>query len=699
MSRAPLLASLLLTGLLLAMAPTLYAAEPLNTGRGDAMLARYFERETDKLAAACLADIHTADDWQTRRAIYRQELFEMLGMDPMPERTPLNAQITGKLEHPEFTVEKVYFQSRPGLYVTGNLYVPRNLKGPAPTVLYVCGHSRVVKNNISYGGKANYQHHGIWLARNGFVCLMIDTLQLGEIEGLHHGTHHLNLWWWLPRGYTPAGVEAWNCIRALDYLETRPEVDKSRLGVTGRSGGGAYSWWIAALDDRISAAVPVAGIVDLHHHVVEGVVEGHCDCMFMLNTYRWDYGQVASLVAPRALLLTNTDKDPIFPLEGVERVHQQVRGIYRLLGANDKFGLQISEGPHKDIPELQVAAFRWLNRFVKQDDTPIEHAAVKLFEPEQLKVFDKLPTDERNTTIHETFVAQETPRVPNSLNDWQQERDRWMQLLREKVFRGWPDDAGSVHVRPIFEAERDQLHFSAYDYNSQETVPLRLYLLRPAGDERSAYVAVNVLDDQGWSDFLATLRGGFAQLLTEEAGDRADASGYQTLQKIILANKIAVAFVAPRGVGPTAFDPTPKKQIQNRRRYYLLGQTLDGMQVWDVRRAVQALRTLPELRGVPMQLDGARQAAGLALYASLFEPDIQQLNLQQMSSTHREGPYFLNVMRWFDVPHATLMAAERSRVVLNQPADENWQYAQDTIAKLGSNTFRLEFKAQTAAGK
>ena len=105
------------------------------------------------------------------------------------------------------------------------------------------------------------------------------------------------------RGYTPAGVEAWNCIRALDYLQSRKEVDGERIGVTGRSGGGAYSWWIAAIDERIKAAVPVAGITDLENHVVDGCVEGHCDCMYMVNTYRWDYAQVAALVAPRPLLL------------------------------------------------------------------------------------------------------------------------------------------------------------------------------------------------------------------------------------------------------------------------------------------------------------------------------------------------------------------------------------------------------------
>ena len=96
---------------------------------------------------------------------------------------------------------------------------PKSLAGKAPAILYVCGHSQVKKDGISYGNKVGYQHHGAWFARNGYVCLVIDTLQLGEIEGIHHGTYREKMWWWNARGYTPAGVEAWNSIRAIDYLE------------------------------------------------------------------------------------------------------------------------------------------------------------------------------------------------------------------------------------------------------------------------------------------------------------------------------------------------------------------------------------------------------------------------------------------------------------------------------------------------
>jgi len=274
---------------------------------GDRMFADYFKTETAELRDRCLADIKTLHHWRQKRTIYKKQLLEMLGLDPLPPRTDLKPVITGRIEHDQFFVEKVHFQSLPGLYVTGSLYIPKQLDAPAPAVLYVCGHSQVKKDGISYGNKTHYQHHPAWFARNGYVSLIIDSLQMGEIEGIHHGTYRYNMWWWNSRGYTPAGVEAWNCIRALDYLQTRPEVDSRRFGVTGISGGGAYTWWLAAVDERIKAAVPVAGITDLQNYVVDCCVELHCDCMFMVNTYRWDYPQVAAMVAPRALLISNSD--------------------------------------------------------------------------------------------------------------------------------------------------------------------------------------------------------------------------------------------------------------------------------------------------------------------------------------------------------------------------------------------------------
>ena len=204
--------------------------------RNDQKLADYFRAQTAEIAGHCLADIQSLADWEARRGEYRRQLQEMLGLWPMPERTDLKPVITGKLEQEDFTVEKLYFQALPRLYVTANLYLPKKLEKPAPAILYVCGHSRVFTNGVSCGNKAGYQRHGEWFARNGYVCLVIDTLQYGEIQGRHRGTFSDGRWWWNSRGYTPAGVEAWFGIRALDYLCSRPEVDKERIGMTGPVG-------------------------------------------------------------------------------------------------------------------------------------------------------------------------------------------------------------------------------------------------------------------------------------------------------------------------------------------------------------------------------------------------------------------------------------------------------------------------------
>ena len=228
--------------------------------------------------------------------IIGSNLLEMLGLDPLPARSPLcSPSSRERSKATSVIVEKLHFQSLPGLYVTANLYRPPNRTDRCRPFSMSADTDGVKKDGISLGNKTQYQHHGAWFARNGYVCLTIDTIQLGEIEGIHHGTYREGMWWWNNRGYTPAGVEAWNCVRSLDYLQSRRKSMDSGLASPGRSGGGAYSWWIAAIDDRIQAAVPVAGITSLKNHVVDGCVEGHCDCMFMVNTYRWDYPMVAAL--------------------------------------------------------------------------------------------------------------------------------------------------------------------------------------------------------------------------------------------------------------------------------------------------------------------------------------------------------------------------------------------------------------------
>lgn len=664
----------------------------IDTTRGDKMIAEYFRVETEKLREGCLAEIDSAETWEANKERYRTELLEMLGLDPLPEKTDLKPVVTGKVVHDEFTVENVHFQSRPGLYVTGNLYVPKMVDGKLPAILYVCGHGGVKKDGISYGNKTHYQFHGGWFARNGYVCLTIDTLQLGEIEGVHHGTYNRDRWWWLNRGYTSAGVEAWNCVRALDYLETRPEVDASRFGVTGRSGGGAYSWWIAALDERIKCAVPVAGITDLQNHVVDGCVEGHCDCMYMVNTYRWDYAKVAALVSPRPLLISNTDTDRIFPLDGVVRTFEAVRRIYKLQGAAEKVALNITAGGHKDTQELRVHAFRWFNQHLKGDDSLIEKTAVKFFEPEQLRVFKELPGDEINTKIDETFVARAEPQLPSNKEDWAEQRDQGRAILQEKSFAGWPQENQFGDSRDVFNVVNDGIRFRAVDFTSQPTIDLRLYIVERAELAKRDLVVLNVLDDKNWNEFLAEMRVAFEKQLDGETLPKADEDSFQQTKQMLNASAWTMAYIAPRGIGPTAWDQSERKQTQHQRRFYLLGQSLDGMRVWDVRRASQTLRAVDGFADVPLWLQSQRQMAGVTLYASLFEPEITRLDLHESPASHREGPFFLNVTRFFDMPQAVAMAAERSRVALYSDTPESWEYAKQVGEILGWDAKQLKIR-------
>ncbi len=657
---------LLIAGCVASGSPSLAGAETTDASAtveslpGERMIRAYFRQETARLQDACLADIQTLADWQQRREGYRQQLQFMLGLDPWPDRTDLQATVTGVTEEAEFRVERLHFQSRPGLYVTGNLYLPQQLDQPAPAILYVCGHGAVKRDGVSYGNKVHYQHHGAWFARHGYVCLAIDTLQLGEIEGIHHGTYRYDMWWWLNRGFTPAGVEAWNCVRALDYLQSRPEVDAERLGVTGRSGGGAYSWWIAALDDRIKAAVPVAGITDLENHVVDGCVEGHCDCMYFVNTYQWDYPLVAALVAPRPLLISNTDRDSIFPLEGVLRTHAKVRKIYELYGAGDQLALQITAGPHQDTQELRIHAFRWFDQHLLGKDRLIERPAIAFFEPPQLQVFAEtpLPSDERNTTIHESFVPQ-----AESSRDARPPAD-WRMRLEQLVFRAWPTDPAPMDVEAKELAAVEGLQIGQLEYTSQAPFRLPIYLLRRSDRTESQSVTLQVLDESTWPDFAAALAaatGDATGVVTAEeraAGQRAWAAWRQRVQD---SDQIW-ACLPPRGIGPTQWDPDPKKQRQDRRRFYLLGQTLDGMRIWDVRRGIQALDQFPRTAKLPVQLRGQGPMAGVALYAALFEPRVQSLDAQDLPASHREGPFLLNVARIWDLPEAVVQAKRQMQV-------------------------------------
>ena len=310
----------------------------------------------------------------------------------------------------------------------------------------MCGHSYRGRD----GNKTAYQSHGIWFARHGYICLTLDTLQLGEIAGVHHGTYREGRWWWLSRGYTPAGVECWNGIRAIDYLLERPDVDAARIGVTGISGGGAATYWIAAADERVKVAVPVSGMADLESYVSNRVVNGHCDCMFLYNAYQWPWTRIAALIAPRPLLFVNSDHDDIFPMDANQRVINRLERLYSLFGRGDDVDALVSIGGHAYRRDIRQAAFRFMNAHLKDDPREVTDSEVDLvtgdrdpvfpIPPQQLRVFPTdadLPSDARNGRIDQEFVPTAKVTLPESsaFPGW---RNEHLAELRRVTFHHFP---------------------------------------------------------------------------------------------------------------------------------------------------------------------------------------------------------------------------------------------------------------------
>jgi pimeloyl-ACP methyl ester carboxylesterase len=246
----------------------------------------------------------------------------------------------------------------------------------------------------------------------------------------------------------------------------------------------------------------------------------------------------------------------------------------------------------------------------------------------------------------------------------------------------------------VFTVQRQGQRLTAYDYTSQGPVRLRMYVVLPTEGTAERQVMYVAADNTQWQRLLTTLAGPFLPELADEglpAGGAADTPP-QAGQR---GEATAVVLVAPRGVGPAAFDPAERKQVQYRRRFYLLGQTLEGMQIWDLRRAIAASGKIEPLATLPLTLVGEQTGAALALYAAIYEPSVAKLHLVEPPLTHAQGPYLLNISRVFEVPQAVALAAETRSVLLQTSTPDAWDYPRGVAGRLGWPTLQIVAGPQT----
>ncbi|WP_437204525.1 alpha/beta hydrolase family protein [Planctomicrobium sp. SH664] len=597
------------------------------------------------ISSSALAVPLSPEEWTASVETRRKQWREMLGLSPLPPRTPLNVQVTDILQRDGYVIEKLAFESLPGVYVYGNLYRPTVVEKPLPAVLYLCGHAY---------GKASpiYQKHPRWFAQHGYVSLILDPIQLGESKGEHHGTYRQGRWDWHSRGYTPAGAEVWNAMRALDYLETRPDVDATRFGVTGNSGGGVISWCLGAADVRVKVVVPVCQSGSIAQVVADRSIDNHCDCAFWNNYYRWCWPDIGSLIAPRALLIASGSDDILWRPAGYRDVAQRIRRQYAALGKPEQFDLVEDATPHGYTPKLRQAIFTWFNTHLKDDPAPVTDDVTELVEPiAELQVFkDSSPTG-RIIEVDKRLLAEAPLPTITTEAEWIHYRDETLQRLKETTFRETVSDS-----RPLLDESRDDgralpvdVRYGTHWFHGSDALPVAVRTTR------SAEISSQPLP---------------ALALAAQPEDRSTTSGGKASRPQLDA-KVITGVVEVRNTGASSVGPGLFWTIQ--RTYPLFGETLAERQVCDLLGGIEILRREPGVGSVAVYGDGA--TAPLAIYAALLDQSIEEIVLANPPVTHTnpEAAQFLGVLRTGDLPHNLALAYPRPITFIGQmPKEYEW---------------------------
>lgn len=614
--------------------------------------------------------LSTPEAWWQERPQRLQQYYEMMGLSDlaaMGERPPQSATVTGVFERDGYRVENLHYQSLPQLYVAGNLYVPTHgVREPMPAVLYLCGHSE--------SPRVYYQAHLRRFAQLGFVALAIDPIHLGELDGYHHGLFREGWWQWYSRGYTPAGVELLNAMRAIDFLQSLPYVDGDRIGVTGISGGGATSWWLAAADERIACVAPVCATGTFASQVIHRTIDGQCDCMFPINTYGWDLIDVAALVAPRPCLIASADRDLIFTIASIREFHERLKRVYEMAGAGNQLALVETPGRHSYHKRSRTAVFSWfLKHLAGLDIPPAEVGDIDPDndEPEDLlRVFSSpAPPDEINTTIQDRFIKLAKPPVITDAASLARHRDRVIAALREKTFAHFPPEACPLDLKVEFNWALENWHGMGFSFAVEEGYRLwgNLFIPKEEGDPGATVIALQNAGDKD------SRRNIFRNLLP----DWAQAS------------------IEVRGSGRTSW--AQDLQWHLRRAAMLTGRTIASMRVWDTLRALAAVRELPDVDADHMVLAGSGEMAAVALYAALLDGKISAIILHNPPATQDapgdpqgtgEAIEMLNCLPITDLPQVAglLFPAE---LVFWGPCPDTYLWAETLFCQLGGRVCHI----------
>ncbi|MGA7414403.1 MAG: hypothetical protein WBW33_28290 [Bryobacteraceae bacterium] len=299
-----------------------------------------------------LPTYQSLEAWQARRTALRQQILSAAGLSPMPMKTPLHPEVFGRLERDGYTIEKVVLETMPHYYLGGNLYRPLK-PGKHPGVLIPHGH-------WDYGRLENQPldstpTEGVNFARQGYVAFAIDMVGYNDTMQTPHefGGPREDLW-----SFSPLGLQLWNSTRALDFLLSLEDVDSTRIGVTGASGGGTQTFLLTAVDDRIQVSAPV--------NMVSAYMQGGARCENAPNLRRGTSNlEIAALMAPKPMLLVSSTGDWTSHVPDEE--YPAIRQVYALYDKAANVENFHQDAPHNYNRKAREAVYRFFAKHLLQD--------------------------------------------------------------------------------------------------------------------------------------------------------------------------------------------------------------------------------------------------------------------------------------------------------------------------------------------
>lgn len=508
--------------------------KPLN--RFPRMVQEYFVnrvRALDKKRTDRIYQLSTRQEAENYVAEIRQKIRQSFG--PEPERTALNPRITKRIERDTYHIENVIFESRPGFLVTANLYVPKlrnGLKSPLPGIIGTCGHSSNGK------AEAAYQSFAQGLARQGYVVLIYDPIGQGERlqypdknlksrigvgvrEHLYAGNQQFLV------GEFIGAWRAWDGIRALDYLLTRNEVDPKHLGVTGNSGGGTMTTWLAGVDPRYTMAAPSCFVTSFRRNLENELPADTEQCPPKALALGLDHEDFLAALAPKPVIILSKERD-YFDVRGSEAALARLKHLYRLLGAEDKIALFTGPTGHGYSQENREAMYGWFNKVTGissgHEEPPIHLEADAVLEasPEgqvaplgSLSVFDftrqrakELESRRGNPSGNQLRAA-----INKTINVETPQSSPDFRILRNRRRRGFPKPQFTTYaietepgVQTITYLLGEETHHSRPPKNRDQAI---LYVSHLSSDEelRSDPVLKEILNSSPHSFYACDVRG------------------------------------------------------------------------------------------------------------------------------------------------------------------------------------------------